>query len=89
MYSSDNDFFPTGNRNKSSYFNIEVTMEKNYAILMSKLNISTNDIHYLTTKSHKLEEKVDQMKENQTFTKSRMLHVETDVIKNTERGKHV
>lgn len=82
-------FCPTSKENKSPYFYIEVTMEKNYALLMSKLNISTNDIHYLTTIDDKLMDNIDQMKENQKFTESRMSRVESDVIKSTERGKHV
>ncbi|CAC5421364.1 unnamed protein product [Mytilus coruscus] len=61
-------------------------MEKNYALLMSKQNISTNDIHYLTTMDDKLEVKIDKMKEKQTLTESRLSRVKSDVIKNTKKG---
>ncbi|CAC5421380.1 COL10A [Mytilus coruscus] len=64
---------------------IEVKMEKSNALLMSKQNISANEIHSLTTMNDKFGEKIEQLKEKQTLTESRLSLVESDVKRTTKR----
>lgn len=56
-------------------------------LMMSKQNILESDINSLTTMDNKLKEEIEKMKEKQRLTESKLLLVETEVERFTEKTK--
>ncbi|CAC5373778.1 Fibrinogen-like protein A,Ryncolin-4,Angiopoietin-related protein 7,Angiopoietin-related protein 1,Ficolin-3,Ficolin-1-B,Ficolin-2,Ryncolin-1,Tenascin-R,Fibrinogen-like protein 1,Tenascin-X,Fibrinogen C domain-containing protein 1-A,Tenascin-N,Ryncolin-3,Fibrinogen C domain-containing protein 1,Ryncolin-2,Techylectin-5B,Angiopoietin-related protein 2,Microfibril-associated glycoprotein 4,Ficolin-1-A,Ficolin-1,Fibrinogen C domain-containing protein 1-B,Angiopoietin-4 [Mytilus coruscus] len=65
---------------------LEVNTEKKNTFMMSKQNILASDINSLTAMDNKLVGEIEQMKEKQKLTESKMSLIESKVISSTEIG---
>lgn len=64
----------------------ENTVRKN-TLMMSKQNKFAKDINSLSTMDNKLKKQIEKMKEKQKLTESKLLLVETEIERFTEKAK--
>lgn len=66
---------------------VQENIAKKNTLMMSKQNILASDINSLTTMDNKLKEDIEKMKEKQKLTESKLLFVQTEVERFTEKTK--